>query len=114
MREQGKLKKNRDFVRVYKKGTVYLYDSIVVYVLKKRYGGIRVGFVTSKKTGGAVKRNRSRRIMRRAFENVIENVNADSGDNRDIILAARSKTAGLKSRRLIPPIKDRLGKAGIL
>ena len=37
---------------------------VVTYVLKNRAGTVRVGITTSKKIGGAVQRNRARRVIR--------------------------------------------------
>ena len=58
------LKENKDFRRLYHRGKSYVSPVLVTYVMKNRKAGLRIGFTTSKKIGIAVRRNRSRRIMR--------------------------------------------------
>lgn len=67
MTEIVKIKENRDFRRIYSKGKSFVSPVLVTYVLKNRTKNVRYGITTSKKTGNAVQRNRSRRIIRAAF-----------------------------------------------
>lgn len=53
------IKENRDFRRIYTRGKSYVSPVVVTYVLKNRSQNVRVGITTGKKTGNAVKRNRS-------------------------------------------------------
>ena len=104
------INKNRDFIRGYKRGDCYVFPELVVYVLRNRYGEVRTGITSSRKTGKAVKRNRARRVMRRA----LDAVPFDRKQGYDIILAARGKTAHCKSTRLIPLIEQRLRSSGLI
>ena len=67
MKPYTTLKENKDFRRLYHRGKSYVSPVLVTYVMKNRESSLRIGFTTSKKTGIAVQRNRSRRIMREAF-----------------------------------------------
>ena len=58
---------NNEFRRAYARGKCFVTPVVVVYVLKNRTGNVRVGITTSKKIGNAVRRNRSRRVIREAF-----------------------------------------------
>ena len=105
-----RITKNREFVRGYKKGDCYIYPELVVYILRNSYGEIRTGVTSSKKIGNAVKRNRSRRVLRRAFSKI--EFNRTQG--YDIILVARGKTAHCKSREIEPLIRERMKKSGLI
>ena len=68
------LKDNRDFRRLYARGKSFVGPALVTYVMKNRCGGIRVGITTSKKIGNAVRRSRSRRVIREAFRQAYPHV----------------------------------------
>ena len=61
------LTRNNDFRRLYKRGKSLVDRNIVVYYAKNRLGANRVGFTVGKKVGGAVTRNRAKRLMRESF-----------------------------------------------
>ena len=103
------INKNRDFVRGYRRGDCYVFPELVVYVIRNRYGFVRTGITSSRKTGKAVKRNRARRVMRRA----LDRVGIDRSQSFDVILAARGRTAYCKSWQLVPLIEQRLRQSGI-
>ena len=85
------LNKNRDFVRIYARGKSYVHPHLVLYVAKNRLGRPRVGLTATKKVGGAVQRNRARRVMRAALAQTL----ADT-------LARLMKKAGLPVRPPAP------------
>ena len=58
---------NTDFRRVYGRGKSCVSPALVVYCLKNRAGICRIGITTSKKLGGAVERNRCRRVIKEAY-----------------------------------------------
>ena len=80
----NRLKQNADFRRVYSRGSSCAIGPIVVYSLKTD-DGVRVGFSVSRKLGGAVKRNRIRRLLREAVRTILDNL--QSGN--DIVIIAR-------------------------
>ena len=59
--------RNREFGRAYARGRSYVHPKLVLYVNKNRLGHTRVGLTATKKVGGAVQRNRARRVMRAAL-----------------------------------------------
>ena len=60
----------------------------------------RLGIVTGKKVGNAVKRNRSRRIIREAFR-LFEPILKEKTQKRyDFVFVARSETPELKSTKI--------------
>ena len=60
------IRENRDFVRLYKRGKSQVDPLLVTYALKSRRSCTRVGVTASKKVGGAVQRNRAKRVIRAA------------------------------------------------
>ncbi len=88
---------NREFARIYKKGKCIVHKEVVVYYKKTNRQKIRVGITASKKVGNAVKRNRARRVIRHAMENVLVQCTENS---YDIVFVARVRTVSLKSTQL--------------
>ena len=83
---------------------------LVVYVMKNRGRGLRVGITTSKKTGNAVKRSRSRRVIRAAYRQVYPKLKP----GYDLVLVARGKTPFVKSTQVQEALEQQLEKAGLL
>ena len=67
MKKTIALKKNYEFVRIYKKGKFFAGKYIVIYVLKNRFGTNRLGITANKKVGKSVKRNRIKRLIRESY-----------------------------------------------
>ena len=68
LKKEYRLKKNKEFARVYKRGKSAPMPVLVAYSAKNKYNkeGYRVGFSASKKIGNAVVRNRCKRLFREA------------------------------------------------
>ena len=90
------IKNNRDFSFLFKKGESIVTFAFVCYVRERRGRCNRLGIVT----GNAVKRNRSRRIIREAFR-LFEPILKEKTQKRyDFVFVARSKTPELKSTKI--------------
>jgi ribonuclease P protein component len=61
------LRRRVDFERVYREGRRFVSPLFVAFGLARKEGGLRVGFVASRKVGNAVERNRSKRLLREVF-----------------------------------------------
>ena len=74
----------------------------------RRAGKNRLGIVTGKKVGNAVKRNRSRRIIREAFR-LFEPILKENTDRRfDFVFVARAKTPMLKTQQILSLMKKNI------
>ncbi|MCH4238669.1 MAG: ribonuclease P protein component [Oscillospiraceae bacterium] len=104
------IKENRDFRRIYSRGKNMVSPVIVCYVLHNRCGTVRVGITTSKRIGNAVKRNRSRRVIRAAFRELLPRIKPGN----DFIFVARAKTPYVKSTSVQRAMEQQLHKAGLL
>ena len=100
---------NRDFRRIYAKGKSYVSPLVVTYVLKNRGNTLRVGITTSKKTGNAVKRNRSRRIIREAVRQLVPGIRT----GYDLVFVARARTPFVKSTDIFSVLAKHLKEAGV-
>ena len=104
------MKENRDFRRLYNRGKSFVSPVLVTYVMKNRVKMHRVGITTSKKTGNAVKRSRSRRVLREALRALAPEIK----QGYDLILVARAKTPFVKSTQVQEALRQQLEKAGVL
>ena len=86
------LRDKRDFNAVYTKGRAYVNKNLVLHVLNdERYNG-KVGFAAGKKLGGAVVRNRVKRLLRETYRLSKKNLRKD----RAIILMGRKNLVDAK------------------
>lgn len=113
MQNYVSLKENTDFNRVYYRGKSCAKPALVVYSLKNRVGVCRVGITTSKKIGNAVERNRSRRIIRAAFQSVAKQYSFE-GKSYDFVFVARTKTKYLKSTHVEKAMLECLKELGVI
>lgn len=110
MKNTLSMKLNRDFKRLYYKGGCVTSDILVVYYRKNSLGCNRLGITVGKKTGGAVIRNRVKRLIRESYR--LSEQNMASG--YDIVIVARSKCAEVNYKAVNGALKRILKKAGIL
>lgn len=102
------IKNNRDFSYLFRKGESLVNFAFVCYIKPRRAGKNRLGVVTGKKIGNAVKRNRARRIIREAFR-LFEPVMKEKTDRRyDFVFVARAKTPALKTQQILSLMKKNI------
>lgn len=110
MSEKITLKDNKDFQRLYRRGRSFVSPVLVTYVLKNKSDNLRYGITTGKKTGNAVKRSRSRRVIRAAFRELLPEIKG----GLDIVFVARGKTPYVKSYVVKEAMLSHFKKAGII
>jgi ribonuclease P protein component len=84
------LRKQKDFNRVYKKGKSRGSKYVVVLYRKNDLGYTRTAFVSSKKVGNSVERNRSRRLMKESYYSFSDKIKK----GYDIVFVARNSING--------------------
>lgn len=104
------LKKNKDFIRLYRKGKSFVGQTLVTYVINNRTNEKRYGITTGKKIGNAVRRNRARRVIRASFYQLY----GDIIPGYDIVFVARGKTPYVKSDVVKREMESHLKKANVL
>lgn len=87
MKKTISLNENYLFRRAYNKGKAYARSTVAVYILKSGKKFNRLGITTSKKIGGAVQRNRARRVIKEAYRLLGE----DLPGGYNIVVVARKK-----------------------
>ncbi len=103
-----KIKENYIFRRAYKKGESLVSPFFVIYVMKNRRG-VRLGITTGKKLGGAVKRNRAKRVITAAFRECLPFIPA----GYDFVIVARTRVLRIKSTVAAASMKKLLRSANI-
>ncbi|MBQ6150646.1 MAG: ribonuclease P protein component [Mogibacterium sp.] len=104
------LRKQSDFARVYKQGKSKGGRFAVILYRRNGLKYTRTAFVSSKKVGNSVERNRSRRLMKAAYRAVKTNVKS----GYDIIFVARNAIIGCKEPEVEKQLKKSLESTGIL
>lgn len=99
------LNENRDFLRLYHRGGSQVSPLLVTYAIKTRAKNRRrIGITATKKVGGAVQRNRAKRLIRAAWREVEPEVPY----GWDFVFVARGKTTGAKMRQVRAVMADQL------
>jgi ribonuclease P protein component len=88
-RKPGRLKKRPEFLYVAEKGQKWVSDTVIVQALETDKGEVRFGFTATKKVGNAVVRNRTKRRLRAAADEIVKTHNLKPAD---IVLIARDTT----------------------
>jgi len=96
--------RNSDFKRIYARGKSRVHALLVTYAMKNRTKKARVAFVSSKKIGGAVQRNRARRVVRAALR--MSGIAPVPG--WDVVFVCRTRTAAAKSTAVAPVLRRHL------
>jgi ribonuclease P protein component len=103
---RGKLSRSGDFDRVFRQGRSHAGRELVLYVFPREgEGDTRLGLSVSRKVGGAVERNRVKRLLREAF--AVESSRLPSGT--DAVVVARPDARGLAEREGLAGISRALG-----
>jgi ribonuclease P protein component len=99
------------FRSVFATGRSYAHGAVVLYVAKRATGGgpARAGFVVSRKVGGAVARNRAKRLLREALR--LEG--RDLPDGLDLVVVARPSVADVTYGEVAGDLRDVLNAAGL-
>ncbi len=121
MNTAGRLRHRGEFQRVFREGSSYVNSRVVLYVLRRSGSlggtntggavvGIRVAFSVGKKVGGAVVRNRARRLMRESFRHLGTQVHGEV----DLVFVGRRTLQGARCERVQASMVDLLRRAGLM
>ncbi len=106
MKNTVSLKRNHEFRQLYRRGGASGNRYLVLYCRKNKLGLNRLGLTVSVKLGGAVQRNRVKRLMREAYR-----LHEDEfACGVDLVIVARNRTVGASyheiEKSLLRALKD--------
>lgn len=106
------LRYKKDFDRLYKKGRSVGDRYVVVFNIDSGLPYNRKAFLASKKVGGAVARNRARRLMKESFRKIESEGRLRPG--KDILFIARSAITDADQAKTERSMRKALEKAKLL
>jgi ribonuclease P protein component len=112
---RGRLSRNVEFERVYRQGRSHANRHLVLYAFPRPHEeGTRLGVSVSRKVGGAVDRNRVKRLLREAFAARCDSVIGA----HDFVIVARPDARDLAERDglggISTALDELLEQAGVL
>jgi ribonuclease P protein component len=110
MERRIRLRRRSDLQRVYHEGKSWAHPLLVLIVLPNDVGFSRVGVTASRSVGGAVERNRAKRLLREAARHLYPSFESKSWD---IMLVARPKLATASEKEVEKALDTLLERAGL-
>lgn len=103
------MRRSAEFRAVLRQGERHVGRLLVVYVSRSD-GPARAGFVVGRNVGGAVRRNRARRLMKEAWRHMMERASLGI----QVVFAARPEIDGVGLRAVASDMERALAEAGAL
>jgi len=109
MQRQHRLHRSADFDRLRAEGRVLRHPLVMMSVAPNALAHNRYGFVTSRHLGGAVVRNRVRRLLREAVRRLMPRLKT----GYDFAFIARNEIAGQPYSKVLDALEGLFKRAGL-
>ena len=110
MERRIRLRRSGDVRRVYDEGRSWAHPLLVLIGRPNEMGLSRVGVTASRKVGGAVERNRAKRLLREAARHLYPRFEREGWD---IMLIARPKLIEAREQEVEEALASLLDRAGL-
>jgi ribonuclease P protein component len=110
VKRRFRLTRSTDFKRVRRAGKSYAHPLVVLYAIKSDEPSVRVGVSAGLAVGNAVKRNRAKRLLRAAMNELLP----QTAPGSDLLLVARSPLPASNLQQTREVLASLLERAGLL
>lgn len=110
MQRSFRLTRSDEFARVRKAGISIAHPMLVLIWSANSRDDLRVGVSAGRSVGGAVQRNRSKRLLREAMRPLLSSVSR----GKDVVIVARAPILQAKCPAVQSALKQLLMRAGLL
>lgn len=109
MKSVNRIKKNKQFNYIYKKGQKRFSKNISMFFVKSSFTDVKVGFSVSKKIGKSVIRSKVKRRMKESFRNLLPQIKK----HNNFVFVAKEGIENLSFLEIKQQIEELINNAGL-
>jgi ribonuclease P protein component len=109
MQRQFRLRRSAEFERMRAEGRSWRHPLLTVSVAPNQLDHNRYGFIASRRLGGAVVRNRTRRVLR----DIVRKLNPTLRSGFDVVIIARDEIVSQPYSKVLEALGGLLRRAGL-
>ena len=110
LNKQNRLKKNKEFQYIFKRGESYFNKYLAVFFVKTKIIPIKIGFNISSKIGNSVVRHKLKRIISERVRELLPNINK----KYNYVIVCRMGIEDLPNEKIRENVDYLLNKAGLI
>ena len=110
MKRDFRLTRSTDLKRVRNFGKSYAHPLVVLVAIPSTKKGLRVGIIAGRSVGGAVQRNRAKRLLREAMRSLSSRVSP----GWDLVLIGRRPLLGATLQQVQAAVSQLVSRANLL
>ncbi len=110
MNRKYRLTRSTDFKRVRRFGKSYAHPLVVLVITPSAADGLHLGIAAGKSVGGAVQRNRAKRLLREAARGLLDQIQS----GWDLVILARTPIGAASLPDVQSALRSVFKRAGIM